>query len=246
MFLLRRSVRFLAVSLVVSGLLAGCGPSTPTSPAKPSGSSAPKPSASTAVQGPATSVGEIMIAFQEMEMAVMEFRTMEAANTDSSGLLRGVAYAAASSKMTKKRAAFEQMLAKTTSADVPQIDQIREAYAPVGSALKGYITVTTVNGVLSGPDARASILNYGLFLAKTPGFKKNLTRLQSEAGTKSAGMDNDLIAADKAVKAALENYYGLMNSGADAEKVKTAASEVEQAKSRLQQLGVKQDKSSSW
>lgn len=235
-----RLVRISRLSLagfILSLILSGCGqpPTTPPSPKPPvSGNAQSNPPSPTPVAP--TTISDIMISFQAMEMAAMDFRNMEIANTDSTGFIRGVAYAAASSKLSKRRQEFEQLLARTTAADIPQIAQIREAYAPVGSALKAYITVTNVNGVLSGPDARASTLNYGLFVIKAPGFKKTLTRLQSEAGTAATDGNNDLIAADRDLKAAYEKYYALVNAGADAAEVKAAAAEIERAKARLQQL----------
>ena len=223
----------LLAGLVCAFCLPGCtGGGKPPVPASASSSSSTPGQVSTpAPAAGAQSIAELLVSFQQMQLAVMTFRNMEAANTNSTGVIRAAGYVAAANDMKKKRDAFEKLLAATNPSDVPQVVAIREGYAPVSRGLKAYITVTNVNGILGGPDARASTLNYGLFAVKALSFQKTLTNLQQPGPS-----GKDIVAAEKALRDASEKYFILVGDSADPTQVKAAAAEVEKAKARLSQL----------
>ncbi|MBI3039105.1 hypothetical protein HYY75_08670 [bacterium] len=192
------------------------------------------------VQSP--NFSDLVIAFQELDMAIVNFRNMEAANTGSTGFFRGVGYVSAATNMNKKRDAFERLLAQANSSEVPDIAEIRKAYSSFSPSLKGYITVTNVNGVLSGPDAKASTASYLLLSVATLKFRNKLNSISQERARQPlprpgvSTSDNDLMVANKALIAAYEKYTNLVNSQAPEAEVKIAAEELSIAKSRVSEL----------
>lgn len=219
---------------------AGKAKNTPVAPAKAKPVTKAPP-AKSAQKGPIIpekiTIPDILIAFQDVDLAVVNYREYEELNSrKNAGFFAAAGFTAAGVTLDKKRKFLDLLITSAKPEDLPKIDEIRKAYQGWKSCMTGYLTAAGVGGVLSGPNARSTTPSYLLLIAASAKFKSTLSQMQKAAITKSAEQNSALKQAEQAEKAAYDKLQELIRQGADGAAVKAAAKEYDDAKKTLEAL----------
>jgi hypothetical protein len=192
-------------------------------------------------------IDDLLMAYLEMESAVAEYRALEISVSGSGSFLANAGITAMKIKADTNRSYFNSMLKRAKKQDIPEIEQIRRDYQKVATSLSLYNTRALANSVRTGlANSSNTGMSYQIFLTNSARFKQHLMTLQMRAAMSTAAAEAAAAAAptpsggtfdgDAALKAAYENYYSLVNSGADGAKIREAAAEIERAKATVQRL----------
>ncbi|MFZ2960187.1 MAG: hypothetical protein WA705_25170 [Candidatus Ozemobacteraceae bacterium] len=201
------------------------------------------PSVKTPANGPQTSqkiqASDILIALQEVDIALINYRNYEGINSrKNAGFFAAAGFTAAAATLDKKRKILDFLITNAKPEDLPEIADIRQAYQAFQSCMKGYLVAAGVGGILSGPNARATTASYLLVVAASTKFKNSLIQIQRASVAKSTEQNSALKQAEQTEKDAYDKLQLLIKQGTDGETVKAAAKEYDDAKKALELLKV--------